>query len=131
MAKKLNGASDGLVVRSADLAAVVKPWIEAWYVDHDYIWTGERWSWWMGPGDHVTPMGPYDWLSQETGFSARSLYRVLNGETKHTAFRIADTVLTVIGREDAIDAELAVIPNPQWSQEKWMAWYAERTHCDE
>jgi hypothetical protein len=39
---------------------------------------------------------------------------------------MADKILTAMSLADMLGNEIHVIPNPNWSQERWQAWAAER-----
>jgi hypothetical protein len=71
--------------------------------------------------------GPIQWLSHETGVLPRSLHRIIHNESQYTRLTMVDQILTGLGLTHLLyDGTLKVIPNPRWSQERWLEYMEER-----
>jgi|SRR5262245_17619917 len=127
------GSYDPLVVRTADLAPFIERFVEAWEKERprnftlhhseawDQTWDGKKNGSQFGADDVF--FGALDWLAQESQLNVRVIYRVKSLETKHTAFRIAEALLSALDCDYKLqNGEIPVVANPQWSQEKWAAW---------
>ena len=109
------GNKDPLVVRTAELSAVLSLWLSKhngrFPNGHDGVFTGGY--------DYIMYLRPE--------LTPRQLYRIVAVEAKHTFLRIADDILTAIDEQGALqDGRIEVIPNPRWNHEKWLAWKAEQ-----
>lgn len=71
-------------------------------------------------------MGPLDWLAEKSGLDHRVIQRILRCETKFTTLTIADNLLNAIGSYHKLAYEIHVIPNPQWTNEKYLAFMEAR-----
>ena len=110
------GNTDPLVVLTADLAVVLKGWLDKHNgrfpnLDHNGVFvTGHQYI-----------------QNQQPHINARSIYRILVCEAKHTSLRIADEILIAIDAPEALqDGRIVVIPNPLWGHEKWLVWKSEQ-----
>lgn len=76
---------------------------------------------------HRMRMAPFGWLVETTGLDYRVIYRIVSRETKWTTFRVADLILTAIGSYHKLaTGAIPVVPNPQWSNEKYISYLEER-----
>ncbi len=130
-------AHDPLVVRTAELAAVLRVWCDK----HNGRFSELNAPW--KPGVHGGPGG--GGFKEVASISAiqyihlhaanppiglRMLARILTGESKHTEFRYADSILSIIGETSALhNGLIEILPNPAWSREKWQEWKESQGHC--
>lgn len=114
-----NGSNDPLVVRTEELASVLREWI------HKH---SARFPTNLGPG-HSEGFSPYYYLVENSSYpiSERNVWRILNCESLHTNFAIADSILSATDQTHALhDGRVNVIPNPKWSTRRWTAWKEEQ-----
>ena len=71
-------------------------------------------------------MGAVDWLHEKSGVPTRQISRILAGESKWTNLKMADALLTAIGSYHKLAYEIRVVPNPQWTNEKYVEYLRER-----
>jgi hypothetical protein len=72
-------------------------------------------------------IGALTYIEQESGLPIRTLNRIIRQEYKTVSLRIADQVLGAIDREYLlVDGLIPVIPNPQWSYERYVRYMQER-----
>jgi hypothetical protein len=61
------------------------------------------------------------------GLNSRRVRGIIANEFKHVSLRQADQVLRAIGKEYMLsNGEIAIFPNPQWSNERWVKYMQER-----
>jgi hypothetical protein len=124
--------ADSLVVRTEELASVLRLWIDKHNDRFMKNSGGRRPSYkYIGEADEVVHLtSAYDYICFQMGKPpgfARVIHRVLTRETKHTELRIADGLLTAIEESGALtDGRITVMPNPRWSQERWIKWKGEQ-----
>ena len=74
-----------------------------------------------------TVIGPTQWLAQETGIRERRIWGMMVAESRTVQLSRADRVLLAIGKQQYLtDGTLHVVPNPNWSFEKWITYMEER-----
>lgn len=125
--KRFSGNRDPLSVPTKDLARILQDWIEK----HDARFPSEvgdqaaslareptRYS--AGYSKGAYGFSARNYICEQAGIQLRSLHRVLRCESKFTSLSLADELLTAIERRDALDLDLRVVPNPAWSQERWV-----------
>ena len=111
--RRYNGKGEAQVVLGVQLSKVLKEW-------HD----GFKLHW---DEDRGRMHGPMDWLKEMTGLNVRRCHGLVNGEFPTVSLTQAELVLMAIGREYLLaNGELHVIPNPNWSLEKWTTYMEER-----
>jgi hypothetical protein len=112
--KKYNAAGEPEVVFGKQLAEVLNTWREEWLKKRDY----EK---------EQRVMGPLDWLKEMTGLHARRIYGLMQAENPYVSLTQAELILMVIDREYLLsNGTIRVVPNPNWSPEKWLAYMEER-----
>jgi hypothetical protein len=122
------GPKDGLVVLSKEIVPLVQRWIEIHRADHpisNYSENAARDNSASSimVGDYVSSYGAERVIAQEmglaeNGFEVKNLLR-----QKYIGYARADRILSAIGETHALyDGRVHVIPNPNWSQEKWISW---------
>jgi len=75
----------------------------------------------------VAPLGPYQYLEHKTGLVQRAFWRITSGEAEYTNLSIADKLLQAMNLTHLFhNGIINVIPNPRWSQEKYIAYMEER-----
>jgi nucleoside-diphosphate-sugar epimerase len=121
-------ARDGCVVATEPLSAMLGAFVSQWSRDRPS--TRGRFSARRERTD-VSPVGAVAWLAAETNLPAGTIENVVSGRVKTTELRIADALVTAIGREDTLsDGEfprnaggtLEIMPNP-------LARPADRARC--
>jgi hypothetical protein len=115
-----NGGGEAEVVIGVTLAKVLVEWEEKWTAQR----AAETENTTTNGGMRV--MSAKDWLKEMTGIHARRIYGLMKAEFKFVSLAQADLLLTVIGSTALQDGTLRVIPNPNWSPEKWLAYMEER-----
>lgn len=70
--------------------------------------------------------GPIQYLADHTGINARRVSGICNGEFSMVPLSQADALLQAIEQTDFLDKEIQVVPNPNWSPERWLAYMEER-----
>jgi hypothetical protein len=113
--------SDGLVVLTEQLHPIVIEWLKKHNAEFPAIKSGHgiRTKHFMSGLDYI--------VAQRPELSARAVYRITSLETKFTTLFVADSVLTAIEETSAFyDGRVQVIPNPGWTQERWLEWKAEQ-----
>ena len=112
---RYNGTGEPNVVPGYQLAPVLREWTRRWLADRP-----------NGPNGFV---GPMQWLAHETGLDLRQVSRITNEEIVVIGEQQAELLLLAIDREYMLYDEIQVVPNPNWSLEKWLAWREERGCC--
>jgi hypothetical protein len=144
-AKGYRASFDPLVVRTADLKAVLDRFIKDFKSRHDgktehhkTVYGSSGGSGQIGKrdvaysGEFTQQSGYATWISEESGISQRRVYGILNLESKVTSLDIADAILQALEMTYVYHSgEVPVIPNPRWSQERWMKWMGTRGLCDD
>lgn len=102
-----NGMNDPMVVRTDDLKQAIEMWAKGRNFADDVI---EHFEQKMSIGEY---------LANESGVPKRRIWGILNNESKTTSFYMADKIIACIERPDLMPQ---VIPNPRWSQERWIAY---------
>jgi hypothetical protein len=106
--------SDPQVVPTEELETVLRRASDEWERQHI---------------DELNPRSQYSFTSvvgELAGIDPRIVRKILLRETKYTNLHMADKILTAMSLADMLGNEIHVIPNPNWSQERWQAWAAER-----
>jgi hypothetical protein len=110
------------VVPGYQLAPVLQHWCAQWLRERP-VGAFNAHSWGTG-NDFV---GPVQWLAQETGLNTRRVSGICNGEFPQVPLSQADRLLAAIGRIDLLaTGEIQVVPNLNWTMEKWVAYMQER-----
>lgn len=113
-----NGRGEAQVVLGEQLAKVLQEWRKRFEAMNARQGAGE--------GHHLI-MGPLDWLKEMTGIHIRRIHGLVNGEYETVNLTQTELVLMAIDREYLLtDGTLHVIPNPNWSLEKWATYMKER-----
>jgi hypothetical protein len=131
-----SGASDPIVVLTNELAIVIERWIVEHRAEHgsqshgkgkDGWQVGKRIEWMHDrPSEAMPETGAVPWLAEWSGVNERAIRRILQRETEHTSLGLADMIIQAMERADIWrNGELHTMPNPRWSQERWVAWYIE------
>jgi hypothetical protein len=110
--------SDPEVVSTEELAQVLRRASDEWEAYH------------IDTFDHRVQYGFTSVVGELAGLDPRIVRRILLRDTKFTSLHIADKILNVLELTYLIGTEIHVVPNPQWSQERWNAWMALRG-CEE
>jgi len=110
--QKYNGAGEAEVVPGYELSIILREWVVSWLADRPLIVGGDF-------------EGPHSWLAAKTRINVRRVSGLINGEYTCVPVSQADLVLQAIERTDKF-TELHVIPNPNWSPERWHEYMSER-----
>jgi hypothetical protein len=122
MAQRANGMHDPLVVPTSELREVLLEWA----LQRGYH-SGGRSAMGQDP-DHQSI---HQYLAEHTTIHWKRIERILSvggsyWVPKNVAYGDADELLIAIGRPDLLGTRVSVIPNPQWSQERWRKHMAEQ-----
>lgn len=118
--RKYNGAGEAEVVLSAQLAPILTEHRRRWNLERNAKTESE-----LHQGSMV--MGFLDWLSFETEIGVRRLWGIMRKEYKTVPFSQAEKILMALQEENLLtNGDVRVIPNPNWSLEKWMNYMEER-----
>jgi hypothetical protein len=112
-----NGKGEPEVVPCYQLAKILNEWIEKYVADRPLRMAED------GGAFGETFMGPIAWLVDKTGLNERSIHRIIKEEIKVVSLTQADLLLTAIDRHLS---EVQVVPNPNWSLERWIDYMKER-----
>jgi hypothetical protein len=112
------------VVHGWALANVVRAWVDQWQ--------RERPSYHVEAGKDPTTVNiafvsAFVWLADKTGLNVRRINGIAAAEFTYVGVTQADAILTAIGKSHYLtNGEINVIPNPNWSRERWVAYMKER-----
>lgn len=113
-----NGKGEAQVVIGYQLAKVLQEWREAFDRRNEGYDAGR---------DKI--MGSLDWLKEMTGIHVRRIHGLVKGEYPIVNLSQAELVLMAIDKDYLLsNGTIHVIPNPNWSLEKWTT-YMERMGC--
>ncbi len=126
---RMSGAGDAEVVRPEPLGSIVREWITN-YANDRPLYTGQSgytqvaWNF----------IGPLQALSYRTKSSydgtvvnVRKINGIARNEFKFISLILADRLMVAMDQHDRIaTGEIEVIPNPNWSMERWLAYMSER-----
>lgn len=120
-----HGQGQAEVVRAEPLGTVLRGWVQDWLAERPLNQqpTGQN------PFDdkQYDFMGPIQLLHEKTEINPRRITGIINGEFEFIGVSQADALLTAAGMWDLITlGEIEVIPNPNWSMEKWQSYMSER-----
>lgn len=111
-----NGRGEAQVVIGYQLAKVLQEWRDMFDKRNEGFDPGR---------DKI--MGPIDWLKEMTGLHVRRIHGLVKGEFPIVGLSQAELVLMAIDKEQLLDnGTIHVIPNPNWSLEKWTTYMEER-----
>ena len=66
-------------------------------------------------------------IAEVTGLNPRRIYGIIRNEYKTVGLTTAEKLLMAIDKEDYIaSGHVRVIPNPNWSFERWVNYMRER-----
>lgn len=120
--KRYNGSGEAEVVMAKQIAEILEEWAERWMRERNHEIERDGWS-----DQSMTVMGPWDWLKEMTGLHIRRIYGIRQGEFKYVSLTQAELLLQVIDREYLLsNGTVRVIPNPNWTPEKWLDYMKER-----
>jgi hypothetical protein len=123
---RFRSVGEAEVVRAEPLATILREWIVEWLSERPTHHRGMGRESYGADNDF---MGPIQWLSEKTEIHTRRVSGIANGEFETVPLSQADLLLTAIGEGYLLaTGEITIIPNPQWSMEKWQA-YMEGRGC--
>jgi len=129
-----NGAGEAEVVPGFQLAKVLQDWTIR-YLDGRSKNGSNRIgnvSFGDDEDDEAQYMfGPVQYLAHYSGIHIRRVSGICNGEFPMVPLSQADKILQAIERPDLLGDVVQVVPNPNWSPERWYTYMKDRTHCDE
>lgn len=117
-----NGQGEAEVVPGFQLSAALRKWIVE-YLDGRHIFdnqAGHR------KDNQLKFYGPLQYLSEQTEINERRISGLCNGEYPFVPLSQADKLLQAIERPDMLGIEIQVVPNPNWSPERWIEHMRER-----
>lgn len=114
--RSYNGKGEAQVVLGNQLAKVLQEWRTAFDRRNEGYDTYR---------DVI--MGPMDWLKEMTGLHIRRIHGLVKGEYEIVPLTQAELVLMAIDKDYLLsNGTIHVIPNPNWSLEKWTNYMKER-----
>jgi hypothetical protein len=116
-----SGMSEAEVVSAELLGKVLLEWEERWYRERDHRESTK-------PYDERLPItGPRKYLENEAGVNGRAIYEIVRGRRKYVTLTVAEKLLMAIDREYMlVNGDIPVVPNPQWSAERYNTYMRER-----
>lgn len=107
------GHRDPCVVDTAPLSSLVQSFVEGWLEKRPSLGGMKHGRGYLLAKGMVEPVGPYEWLSAETGLSQSRLRAVRAGRYPTTELRVADAIVASIGEPGMFtDGTLTVRANP-------------------
>lgn len=79
-----------------------------------------------GSRDIVLPLGPIQYLAMKTGINERRVAALCNGEVPYVPVGQGDKILAAARLNHLSDGRLNVIPNPNWSLQKWVRYMSDQ-----
>jgi hypothetical protein len=120
----LNNSGEAEVVRAEPLGEIIRRWCANWLAERPRWTSSSKADTKASYGAEF--MGPIDWLAEKTEIHFRRVYGIASSEFKHVPLTQADKILTAMGYMDMLGKEIPVIPNPNWSMERWMEYMESR-----
>jgi hypothetical protein len=131
------GNNDLLVIRTEDLARVIREWIRRHELEHPIDqpynlkqdakfdergkWSGVEYR------EEHWHTGGIRYLSEHSGVDDRKIRGILLIEYKTTSLYVADRIISAMEETYKLtNGELEIIPNPRLTQEKWIEHMRER-----
>jgi len=121
-------ANDGLVVRVDEIVPLIERYIEIHRAEHpisNYSETvgRENSASSIMVSEYVSSYRAEAVISHEMGLTENGFDLGHMRKQKYIGYNRADRILSAIGETHALyDGRVHVIPNPNWSQEKWISW---------
>jgi hypothetical protein len=119
-------------VVTADLAIILRRWIDAWEAERHNDYLGNNFK----PPKYEHEMSPVGVLSFETGINPRRIWAITNEENRTTSLWMADRLLSAMGKEHLLrTGEIRILEDYSYSrqtpmsQEEWQAFLQERGNC--
>lgn len=117
--------SEAEVVRTADLAPVLRAWIVTYLKErpkgHQPVGIDPS----VVSEEHLF-VGPIQVLADRTGMSIRAIHRINSEEIKYTGLSKADKLLLAIDQHYLLGTQVPVVPNPKWSAERWQEYMSQQ-----
>jgi hypothetical protein len=126
-----NNGSDPLCVSVHDLAPLLDAWIERYEASKGYDPNRDRGTNNLRQGSQVgmvKPLGGVECLTIQSGVGARRIWGIRTGKQKMVTLEIADKLLTAMDLAPNCyrDGTVPIVPNPQWTPERYQAWLEEQ-----
>jgi hypothetical protein len=75
-------------------------------------------------------IGAWQYLVEKTGINNRAIWRIISNESQYTSLTIADELVRAMDLPHYWhNGRLTIVPNPRWTQEKYIAYIEERGSC--
>jgi hypothetical protein len=121
---RYNGTGEPEVVPGFQIARWMQPWVEHFVAERPY---GQFVHKTIQTGYGNDFIGPIGFLEFHTGINERRIRGIIKGEIQFVPLSDADEILSAAGLSHLLaTGEIQVVPNPNWSPEKWLAWMEER-----
>jgi hypothetical protein len=121
--KRYNRNTPAEVVMAAQVAPLIEEFMEEWKKERP----------WGGKGDYgrheetVYFYGPMEYIADQTGLSSRRISEYKSGRINAMPLEIAEAILMAIDKEYLLSrGDIQVVPNPNWSQERYIEYMRER-----
>jgi hypothetical protein len=122
------GSNEPEVVKTEDLRRILLEWQDQWYAERVKLKPLSGWARENSRSENVPRIHPLDWLSFETGYSRKRFEVIISGKFEWTTLPVADALLTAIGHPEYLHTRLQIVPNPHWSNERYVS-YMRRRGC--
>jgi hypothetical protein len=124
-------SNSALVVHVKEFQAVLQPLIDELDAQReDWIAGGHsnKWRKHKNPTGYIERFGGRTYIAQEVGVTDTSVREMMRRTDGFVDLRTADRWLTALGLQHKMQI-LNFVPNPEWSQERWMRWSKKNGHC--
>jgi hypothetical protein len=121
---KYNGQGEAEVVPGFQLSPTLRRWVTRYLAERPL----NTYSSGSSYGTQVEFLGPIQYLSENTGIHLRRVSAICNGEIEFVPLSQADLLLTAIDMHLS-NPEIQVVPNPNWSLERWLAYRQDLGSC--
>jgi predicted lipase len=121
----VNQSGEAMVVQGFQISTIMRKWITNYLKDrpHNHRSTDENGTAGV-PNDFI---GPIELLAEKTGMHIRQVSRICNGELKTVQESQAEKLLIAIDESYRFsNGEIQVVPNPNWSNERWIRYMQEQ-----
>jgi hypothetical protein len=121
--KRYHGQGEAEVVPAFQFVKFMQGWIDQWYADRPVgVFTPQAYK---GAGN--TFYGPIAFLAHHTGINERRVRMIVKGNLPFIPLSDADQILQAANLGHLLSTgEIQVVPNPNWSPEKWISYMRER-----
>lgn len=122
---RFHGKGDAEVVATVQISPIILRWLEEWRAERPNVYSDSR-NFSAKSKDRNPFYGALNWLAEQTGLDQRRISKIAKGEVDFISLETADRLLTAMGMPHKLTSEIQVVPNPNWSPERWAEYMRER-----